>query len=442
MAAVRLLGGDPDQHQREQADEERCRRSARRALDEQEGDEGEDEGGGSREQRQQLAADPAHARYQGRSQRLPQYCPARRLPQGEHSCPGGTTSPGRVTNWFARKPLSARPPQDDVEGAGAAVARVGIADRGDAAGMARRGEPVADRRADPAARGRPLAAGRLAGDQEEQPRAAGDRRFEPAVEQIVGGREVVAVQVEHHVGLDQAAGKPPVPAPVERRRRALAAARAPARAARPVPRRFLARALVPRARDRRRRPSAAGARSGRTLSTTLSHNAVARQGRGGASSRARVPLGRSRTGSAAALHAAGDRGPRPRPAPQKVSKRLAPLIAPPVSWAIHRPLASAGRARSSTGAPSGTKLGSAATVRSRRDRQAERAERPGAGQLLEEDVALVLAHDRPPLLGMVAKPGDDALHAGLAGAEQAALASSACRCRHIRGRSARHSRSA
>ena len=50
------------------------------------------------------------------------------------------------------------------------------------------------------------------------------------------------------------------------------------------------------------------------------------------------------------------------PAPQKVSKRLAPLIAPPVSCATQMPDAS-GRSRvRKTGAPSGTNLGSAATV--------------------------------------------------------------------------------
>src|SRR3546814_6958523 len=45
------------------------------------------------------------------------------------------------------------------------------------------------------------------------------------------------------------------------------------------------------------------------------------------------------------------------PAPQKLSKRLAPLIAPPVSCAIHRPFGSARSSERKTGAPSGTYLG-------------------------------------------------------------------------------------
>src|SRR3546814_4331422 len=47
---------------------------------------------------------------------------------------------------------------------------------------------------------------------------------------------------------------------------------------------------------------------------------------------------------------------------QKLSKRLAPLIAPPVSCAIQRPLGSARSSERKTGAPSGTYLGSAATL--------------------------------------------------------------------------------
>jgi len=79
------------------------------------------------------------------------------------------------------------------------VALVGIADRGDAAGMARRGQPVADRRADSAALHRPFGARGFAGDQQQQARPAGDRGSEPVVEQLISGGEVVAVEIERAV---------------------------------------------------------------------------------------------------------------------------------------------------------------------------------------------------------------------------------------------------
>ena len=147
--------------------------------------------------------------------------------------------------------------------------------------------------------------------------------------------------------------------------------------------------------------------SGRTVSTTwrqsarssaLSGRSAAAEPRDRAARQQQIRPGR-------ATHRRRRSSPPPRPAPQKVSKRLAPRIAPPVSCATHRPLARAlSIPASSTGAPSGTNRGSAATLTARRHRPAERAERPGAGQLLEEDVALVLAHQRPPRLGIGAHP--------------------------------------
>ena len=58
----------------------------------------------------------------------------------------------------------------------------------------------------------------------------------------------------------------------------------------------------------------------------------------------------------------------------------------------------------------------------RRHRQAERAERPRPGQLAEEDVAQVLAHQRAAAVGLGAHPGDDRLHRRPARRQDAALA--------------------
>ncbi len=66
------------------------------------------------------------------------------------------------------------------------------------------------------------------------------------------------------------------------------------------------------------------------------------------------------------------------PAPQKVSKRLAPLIAPPVSCATHSPVASVRSIDRNTGAPSGTNAGSTAALAQPGHRQPHRAERPRA----------------------------------------------------------------
>jgi hypothetical protein len=75
------------------------------------------------------------------------------------------------------KDRSAAAAKDDVEGAGTAVPRVGVADGGDLPGMAGRCEPVADRRTDRAALHRPLFPRRLAGDEEKEPPLGGEREL-------------------------------------------------------------------------------------------------------------------------------------------------------------------------------------------------------------------------------------------------------------------------
>src|SRR5688572_17169642 len=112
-------------------------------------------------------------------------------------------------------PSTTLPPQNDVERARPTVPRMGVAHRGDVAGVPRGVKPVADGGPDCAALRRPLGTGRLAGDEEQKPRPRADGLLQPPVEQVVGGGEVVAVQVEHGVGRHQPAAETAVPAAVE-----------------------------------------------------------------------------------------------------------------------------------------------------------------------------------------------------------------------------------
>ena len=85
--------------------------------------------------------------------------------------------------------------------------------------VARHREPVVHRGPDPAAPDRRLAGAFVAGDQQKQPVAGGDRSFEPAVDRIPCLIEVQPVKVENAVWLDISRPKPPVPAGIERCRR-------------------------------------------------------------------------------------------------------------------------------------------------------------------------------------------------------------------------------
>jgi hypothetical protein len=87
------------------------------------------------------------------------------------------------------------------------VPLVGTSNRGDAARVARSGEPIPDGSADRAAlHGRLAAAGRLARDQEQQACARRHRLLEPGIQQPVGALEIVAVEIDGDVRLDEAAG--------------------------------------------------------------------------------------------------------------------------------------------------------------------------------------------------------------------------------------------
>ena len=220
---------------------------------------------------------------------------------------------------------------------------MGAADRGDVGGVARGGEPVADRGPDRAAPARARAR-RLAGDQQQQPRARSDRALEPLVEQTISGRQIVAVEIEARIGRRQPAREAPVQLP-----------------SRVVPGvAFLAGAGAgctgsgPGAAGAASSLAAAVSCSGRTLSTTLRQSA-----RSSALRRRTVadPAQRAtrqqQIGAAARRHRAGDRRRFLARAP-KVSTRLDPRIAPPVSCATHNPSARGlSMPTSSTGARAG-----------------------------------------------------------------------------------------
>jgi hypothetical protein len=77
-------------------------------------------------------------------------------------------------------------------------------------------EPVADRCTDgTAADGAAVVGWRLAGDQQEEARVLPDRTVEAIVEQVIGGGEIVAVEVDGRVGLDEAAREAAIPTAVE-----------------------------------------------------------------------------------------------------------------------------------------------------------------------------------------------------------------------------------
>lgn len=105
--------------------------------------------------------------------------------------------------------------KNDVEAAAAAVALVRAANRGDPRGMTGRSQPVVDRSAYPPALHRRLARPLMAGNQEDEPVAGVDRPFERKVDRLPCTIEIVAVQVDHPVGLDRPAPKLPLPAGIE-----------------------------------------------------------------------------------------------------------------------------------------------------------------------------------------------------------------------------------
>ena len=91
------------------------------------------------------------------------------------------------------------------------------ANRGDRTRMARRAKPILDRGPDLAPEDWRLARAMVAGDQQNDPVAARDRLFEPAVDRFPRGIQGQSVKVEDSVQLDRAGTQAPVPGRVERR---------------------------------------------------------------------------------------------------------------------------------------------------------------------------------------------------------------------------------
>lgn len=95
------------------------------------------------------------------------------------------------------------------------MARVSAPHRGDCAGVARSRQPVVNRSPDLAAPNRGLALPRMAGDQQHDTVAGGNRPVEPEIDRIPSPVEVEAVKIDHPVRTDRARSKPPVPGRVE-----------------------------------------------------------------------------------------------------------------------------------------------------------------------------------------------------------------------------------
>jgi hypothetical protein len=68
---------------------------------------------------------------------------------------------------------------------------------------------------DPSSLDRRFARTVVAGDQQNDPLAPGDRLFEPTVDRLPGGVERQSMEVENAIGLDRAGAKPAVPAGVQ-----------------------------------------------------------------------------------------------------------------------------------------------------------------------------------------------------------------------------------
>ena len=333
--------------------------------------------------------------------------------------------------------------QDYVEAAAPAVTAVRGPDRGDPRRMARSRQPVVNRGPNSPALHRRLARARVAGDQQQDPLAGSDRPLQRPVDRAPRRVEAVAVKVERAVRARRRprfSRRSQPPSSVACRSFGLCRRRLRRRGggARPC-------GLA----VRRRRDRADGDASAASIG-------LARQrpdGRGHPAPTARLRQRLSDAHAPPRPWAAGSApGPWPTcrrrsaarlaPAPQKVSKRLAPLIAPPVSCATHRPLASARSSVRNTGAPKRHELRIGGDVSRGGHRHAERAERARPGQLPEEDVARILAHQRAARhrAGRASRRRSPPCWRRRAGGCRARAA--AGRSRHIRGRSGRHSRSA
>ena len=86
------------------------------------------------------------------------------------------------------------------------MSRMRAANRGNVAGVAGCGQPVADRGTNGAALDRSLIGlRRLTGNQEKNARSRGDRLVEAGIEERIGRIEIVAMKINNKVGLHQPA---------------------------------------------------------------------------------------------------------------------------------------------------------------------------------------------------------------------------------------------
>ena len=215
----------------------------------------------------------------------------------------------------------------------------------------------------------------MSGNQEDDPFTRPDRPLEAAIDRSPSGIEAHSMEVEGPVRIDIAGPQAAVPDAVER----VPAIRAPAWLAWLAWRPGRESVMDPQNTNFSRRFSGSCnlfllRDSGRILAVTRAHKAAS----SGLSERTRSgALGEQDQGMPGRRHAAGQRD-RLGPAPQNVSNRFGPLIAPPVSCATHRPLASCRSILQENRSAEGDIFGIRGNRPARRHRQrrARRAGRP------------------------------------------------------------------
>ena len=108
-------------------------------------------------------------------------------------------------------------PQHDVQTPSAAVTAMGVSDCSDARPMARRREPIVNRRADPSALNGRIPATMMPGYQQDDAVPGRNCLFERTVDRSPGGVEVHAMKVESTVGHDRTGAQLLVPTAIESR---------------------------------------------------------------------------------------------------------------------------------------------------------------------------------------------------------------------------------
>ncbi len=131
-----------------------------------------------------------------------------------------STKPWRSPIWkrssaFTRVSSDPRSAQDDIERAGAAVARMCVADGGDACGMARISQPVPDRRPNQSTPMRSGILWRLASHDQQHPNTIRNRAVKRLVQRRMRARQIMPVQIDRPVRLNNAPAEAPVPAAIQ-----------------------------------------------------------------------------------------------------------------------------------------------------------------------------------------------------------------------------------